>query len=838
MEKITFTNGNGTSMSFGYGCEIGMTNITGLTESGLDIQGQTTPMYDGQAYIDALIQPRIITATLSLCDGNNLLKREDRRRDVSKLMNPKYGEGVLIYTCDRGSRKIKGVPQLAIFKHKNSNDKNNTQMTVTWKCMSPYWEDIENTTVEVNGNNEIEIINNGDVSSPVKIELGGTVIKNAKISNGDSWIKYNGVTGDINGRKVIINTQQGNKSAVDIETNDFSYLYSAIRLTDVAYGNGMYIAVGDSGTVLSSLDGTKWGIQSLGVTNAGNIRGVHFDRNSKLFELVSDHYFARSKDGITWILSDYYETLNCNKLYYSSLYYVTVGDNNIIKWSMNGFAWNDITYTHSTNYNLYGVAGNVSTYIAVGKSGHIVRTTNAPTAWSEVSSGITVDLWGIEYDNGVWVAGGGDKTIIYSTDDGVTWHNAIKTGDENAHNVFIRDIVYGNGKFVAISPYGNSYYSTDGINWTYSQFGSTGNNQQLGICYGGGKYVSVGYYNRVYCSVDGINDWKLYLNERDFLYINYLEKIRYLNNIYIGVGQGSIQLSQDGAVWESNDMFYYDQIFDVAYGAGVYIFTSTNGKIYKSIDLTSSTQVESGLTKSIYGVIYALGYFWAVGRQGQFIQSLDGENWNNPMNNNITNFLSNGTGNPLLNLNKIFFKNGNFYAIGENEILLKSSDGYKWTQCHKSTSGAYNSIISGDGILVVVGNGGNGLISSDNGNTWTEIILGTEDYYDVAYNGSNFIAVGNNGRYSISDKDGLNWTEKNYSLTTELKTIVYNDNKVIVGGKYNLILSSSIKPDNAIQYITGDMSFSLNTGRNYLNFENELQGGKCKITYTQRYLGV
>src|SRR5688572_21734649 len=47
------------------------------------------------------------------------------------------------------------------------------------------------------------------------------------------------------------------------------------RLNGVAYGNGMYVAVGESGTVVTSSDGTNWVHRSLGDTNAELLSVTH-----------------------------------------------------------------------------------------------------------------------------------------------------------------------------------------------------------------------------------------------------------------------------------------------------------------------------------------------------------------------------------------------------------------------------------------------------------------------------------------------------------------------------------------------------------------------------------
>ena len=160
------------------------------------------------------------------------------------------------------------------------------------------------TTIEaVNGNNLNAIAWGGDKFIAVG-EDGTTIIS----SDGSSWASIspsddsdenglNGITynpdtpkwvsagGDSNGNAVIfymINPTDG-----WVKVNDL--LENAKTINDVIYGGGRYVAVGNSGTVLTSTDGENWSAIS-GISTTSNLYAVDYsisvDANSTDFIIV------------------------------------------------------------------------------------------------------------------------------------------------------------------------------------------------------------------------------------------------------------------------------------------------------------------------------------------------------------------------------------------------------------------------------------------------------------------------------------------------------------------------------------------------------------------------
>jgi hypothetical protein len=197
--------------------------------------------------------------------------------------------------------------------------------------------------------------------------------------------------------------------------------------------------------------------------------------------------------------------------------------------------------------------------------------------------------------------------MAYSTD-GITWTAVTNStfGDVLDESV-IRDIAYGNGKFVAIGPMGQNFKmatSTDGISWTavtdntLSNFFTTNAPK---IAYGSNKFVVVGQRGQMAYSSDGtswtaVTDstiWQ-YTEGGGSTYMASISDIVYGNNKFVAVGGvGKMATSSDGVSWKAVattvwDNQYQGQTFQnsiraIAYGNNRFV-AGGSGKIAYSTD--------------------------------------------------------------------------------------------------------------------------------------------------------------------------------------------------------------------------------------------------------------
>jgi hypothetical protein len=226
-------------------------------------------------------------------------------------------------------------------------------------------------------------------------------------------------------------------------------------ITDIAYGNSTFVAVGASGKMAYSSNGTSW----TAITGGTGTTTVSAAGNSG--------FGANAVNGIA----------------YSGSKFVAVGGAGRMAHSENGTSWTGIDNTTSTfsTSAINDIAYGNSTFVAVGLSGKMARSSNG-TSWTAITPG-----------------------------------NASEPGDTKFGNSAINSISYGNGKFVAVGASGKMAYSTNGTTWiaisggtgtttiTVPGASTFGANAINNVTYGGGKFVAAGASGVMACSEDGIS---------------------------------------------------------------------------------------------------------------------------------------------------------------------------------------------------------------------------------------------------------------------------------------------------------------------------------------------
>ena len=211
MQKLVWQNANGVELDLTSG-NYGITEWEGFSNTSLNIQQQQVPFQDGGVFLDALIEQRELSVTLAIQDNNNLELRYQQRRELISALNPKLGEGYLIYTNDFISKRIKCVPQIPLFETHNSDTVGTPKASLSWTACSPYWEDLQETEVVASLGEVLEVNNEGDVDTNVLIETRNSFTDGSirNITTG----KVIGITGNYD-TQVIINTESGQKTVIE-----------------------------------------------------------------------------------------------------------------------------------------------------------------------------------------------------------------------------------------------------------------------------------------------------------------------------------------------------------------------------------------------------------------------------------------------------------------------------------------------------------------------------------------------------------------------------------------------------------------------------------------------
>ena len=215
--------------------------------------------------------------------------------------------------------------------------------------------------------------------------------------------------------------------------------------SDIAYGNGVYVAVAESG------DGQR---------------------------------VMTSSDGVTWTLrTPFAEALSWKSVTFGAGLFVAVSDGNDVMTSPDGITWT--RRTPSSRISWWSVTFGGGQFVAVARSGAGNRVMTSPDGitWTGRAASITANWTGITFGNGAFVAVGyGDK--VMTSPDGVTWTTRTAAGLGADWN----DIAYGNGTFVVVGQNGEVMRSTNGTTWIDSAMpGSV----LVAVTYGDGYFVAL-----------------------------------------------------------------------------------------------------------------------------------------------------------------------------------------------------------------------------------------------------------------------------------------------------------------------------------------------------------
>lgn len=276
-------------------------------------------------------------------------------------------------------------------------------------------------------------------------------------------------------------------------TSAAAYLWSS-----VAYGNGVFVAVSNSGAgnrAMYSSDGITW---ELATTPADN-DWVSVCFGNGLFVAVAStgtgNRVMTSSNGVDWAIGASAADNQWMSVCYGNGLFVAVaqtGTGNRVMTSPNGISWS--IRTSAADNTWLGVAYGGGFFVAVAFDGanRVMRSADGIT-WAAVAAAAANGWQKIAYDddNGVFAAvasSGVGNRAMYSSDAGATWAIGVSAADN-----YWDGITWANGLFVAVSIDGTGnrvMTSPDGAIWTSRT--SADNVLWYGVTSGAGLFVAVG----------------------------------------------------------------------------------------------------------------------------------------------------------------------------------------------------------------------------------------------------------------------------------------------------------------------------------------------------------
>ena len=265
-------------------------------------------------------------------------------------------------------------------------------------------------------------------------------------------------------------------------------------LTSVAFSGSIYVAVGNSGRIITSPDSINWTSRSYSVY--GFLNSVIWS-GSQFVAVGAGGVILTSVDGISWTQQTSGTTNTLSAVASSGSMFLVVGTN-VILTSPNAVTWTVRAAGPSANYS--GVAWSGSRFIAVSATPAIDVTPDGIT-WASVSplpgACGSCGLYGVAASGSRVVAVGGSSTagiwIMTSTDvAGLSWTADTTPTFTSVQGLFA--VAWSGSQFVTTGFPGIAT-SPDGINWTArydfftNLFGVTASPTRLVAVGGGGKVL-------------------------------------------------------------------------------------------------------------------------------------------------------------------------------------------------------------------------------------------------------------------------------------------------------------------------------------------------------------
>ncbi len=547
-----------------------------------------------------------------------------------------------------------------------------------------------------------------------------------------------------------------------------------INLAGVAYGNGRFVAAPEPGgfqSLVTSTNGTNWVLTPVAFSNSWFFTAIAFGGSS--FVLVGytggTNLILTSPDGLSWTrrfcgVGDAFTAVT-----YAQNQFVAVGgtqfptNRSFIVTSSDGITWT----TRRTNVADYykSVAGNANGFVAVAL--HTTSRSSTGVTWTDVTDANPGSRTAVGASPSLFVSadvsyfGVNESAALYASSDGAAW---TATGGA----LGINGIAYGNGRFIAVGssldpgvfPTGTRpaiMVSTDGTNWVSSTrniftFAGIKSSPVSGVAFGAGRFVA------------------LTANT---------------------ISQGNTFYSTNGSDWTGSP---YASMLTVppgavTFGAGRFVAVGGNdatgdNAISSSTTGTNWTQNYTGSSGALKAVAFGSSQFVAVGRASDgfkpVLTSSDGVNWS------VRTFLAQLTN----NLFGITYGAGNFVAVGAAGAVARSADGISWTQQSITTSNHLRSVLFTNSQFVAVGDAGS-IFTSPDGTTWTRRASGTtRDLAAITYFGNRYVAVGDFGTLLVSS-NSVTWSSMDASTDIHLTSAAVGGGQLVLGGESVLVTSTT-----------------------------------------------
>ena len=273
-----------------------------------------------------------------------------------------------------------------------------------------------------------------------------------------------------------------NKKQMNLPLDTFEFGRS------IAYGNGIYVAVGSKGVAVSR-DSKRWTVAE--APNPSQ-RGAYITYGNGVF-ILSYNSEIRPFDSSVWYSSNGidWRAATCDELEDTAIMGIFFDGSRFICSTIGVYAPGRTCMLESFDGASWTIIPNCNGFLAPGYRANVV--------WFARNA-----------DKIVAVQNTTTNSISYSTDGGTTWVDAVLPITH-----LWSSLIYGDGLFILTSTGGYVLYSQDGIDWAQADL----HEDVGGVVYGNGIYLMFNspfnkWYSTLHRSYDGIN-WELLSEKPD-----------------------------------------------------------------------------------------------------------------------------------------------------------------------------------------------------------------------------------------------------------------------------------------------------------------------------------
>jgi hypothetical protein len=834
MQKLVWQNANGDEINL-TGGNYGITEWEGFSNTSLNIQSQQVPFQDGGVFLDALIEQRELSVTLKMQDNGKLEERYRMRRELIHALNPKLGEGYLIYTNDFTSKRIKCIPQIPLFENHNSNDSGTPKASLSWTACEPYWEDLEETVVFLEGSRTL-VNNDGDVDCNVKIEtkngINSVFVKN--LTN-EKFIQAENLEQDKN---YIINTNFGNKSIKGLNKT-LNWVAGGNIIDSVSVDDDIYLLQGLILIKYSIINNTFEKITLPFAIPYHEAKKITYLKNKEMFCIATSTKLYCSNDLINW---DEYDTINFNirdlvtinntiyaVSYYqnnSNIYYTTDGEN----WTIKSFS--DIRLsTICSSDNTFCIGCFNGSKILTGEN--IDNLTEVQIDYSSVTK--------VRYlnNNFVAIAYLDNYYYIIKSDDALVWEQTEISRQADA----IVDLCYFNSKYEFIY---RGYIIVSSDLTDENILNLYGYSDDIYFCYNEktNTLFLVGSEGILSESSNGYDFIEINQNFQKFSEVWKFIDLFFINNKFVS-GTYLYYESENGKNWFKTDISSTPNVFSLCYGMNVYASISAfslSDRLLVSEDFKQWQSLDIGVTH-MKKILYGENHFYI----------MDSTHIYKNTNSQLTSWEIIYTAPAQRSIKDFIFVDGKLYCITDTTnnialiICINEDKTYTEKQYNfNNSSGKFINIVSGYNSIYIIGTDVfdeetktviykfSQINESGKLYVITPIVKSLNAKSSFIFCDFYFAIIANDGLY-IWDEDFL----QKLSSDNYIAFSYGNNTLCLLMNEGSVEIVTVESESNEISKLTpnSDMDLKLNIGQNILFF-NDRKTNVCKLIYRQKYLGV